>query len=66
VIEHKDLKVVVINSPHRYDLLPHSCLNLEVKKIEQETKQDNEITLRSETNGVRARQEPLYQAWTSS
>lgn len=32
-IEHKDLKVVVLNSPHRHDLLRHSCVNLEVKKI---------------------------------
>jgi len=33
VIEHKDLKVVVLNSSHRHDLLPHSCINLEVKKF---------------------------------
>jgi len=30
IIEHKEINMVVINSPHRQDLLPNSCVNQEV------------------------------------
>ena len=32
-IDHKDISMVMINSPHRQDLLPDSCVNLEVTKF---------------------------------
>jgi len=32
-IDHKDINMVMINSPHRQDLLPDSCVNLEVTKF---------------------------------
>jgi len=34
--EHKELNVVLINSPHRHDLLPDSCVNNEVKKFNKQ------------------------------
>ena len=33
VIEHKGPNIVLINSPHRYDLIPESCVNQEVSKF---------------------------------
>jgi lysophospholipase L1-like esterase len=35
---NKDLNVVLINSPHRYDLLPESCVNKEVAKFNRQVK----------------------------
>ena len=34
--EHKELNVVLINSPHIHDLLPDSCVNYEVKKFNRQ------------------------------
>jgi len=34
--EHNELNVVLINSPHRHDLLPDSCVNHEVKKFNRQ------------------------------
>jgi lysophospholipase L1-like esterase len=33
VTKHKELNIVIVNSPHRYDLVPTSCVNLEVEKF---------------------------------
>jgi lysophospholipase L1-like esterase len=36
VNENKELNVVLINSPHRHDLLPESCVNQEVTKFNRQ------------------------------
>jgi hypothetical protein len=35
---NKDLNVILINSPHRYDLSPESCVNNEVAKFNRQVK----------------------------
>src|SRR5215510_451051 len=36
VTNHKELNIILINSPHRHDLLPKSCVNLEVVKFNRQ------------------------------
>ena len=38
VNENKELNVVLINSPHRHDLLLESCVNQEVTKFSRQVK----------------------------
>ena len=33
---NKELNIVLINSPHRHDLLPESCVNQEVTKFNRQ------------------------------
>jgi len=33
VTKQKDLNILIVNSPHRHDLVPTSCVNLEVEKF---------------------------------
>jgi len=34
----KDLNIALINSPHRYDLIPESCVNNEVNTFNRQVK----------------------------
>ncbi len=36
VKENSDLNIVLIDSPHRYDMIPESCVNLEVLKFNRQ------------------------------
>ena len=36
VKENSDLNIVLIDSPHRYDIIPESCVNLEVLKFNRQ------------------------------
>jgi hypothetical protein len=38
VSTHEDINVIVINVPHRYDLVPTSCVNYEVKAFNRNRK----------------------------
>ena len=43
VNENKELNVVLINSPHRYDMLPESCVNQEVMKFNRQIRKIMEL-----------------------
>lgn len=38
VKENSDLNIVLIDSPHRYDMIPESCVNLEVIKFNRQVR----------------------------
>ena len=38
VKENSDLNIVLIDSPHRYDMIPESCVNLEVLKFNRQVR----------------------------
>jgi hypothetical protein len=38
VNENKEVNILLINSPHRHDLTPSSCVNKEVLKFNREVK----------------------------
>jgi hypothetical protein len=43
VNENKELNVVLINSPHRYDMLPESCVNQEVTDFNRQIRKIMEL-----------------------
>jgi hypothetical protein len=65
VKENNGLNIVLINSPYRFDLIPESCVNLEVTKYNTGTK-INEISIKSENSRTKSRQEFLYNSWATS
>jgi hypoxanthine phosphoribosyltransferase len=60
VNDNKDINIVLVNSPHRHDLIPASCVNKEVLKYNRQVKKVMKPQSNVKLLGDKIRQEPLH------
>jgi len=59
-----ETNIVLINAPHRHDLISESCVNKEVEKFNRQMKKSQTLSKCASTGG-QLKQESLYQAWNA-
>ena len=65
VTRHNDINIVIVNSPHRHDLVPTSCVNLEVEKFNRKLNKIMKLHPDVLTLKLSPRKESLHQSRTS-